>query len=213
MASLREVQRRETRERLYDAAMHLFRERGYDNVSVDEVAVLAGTAKGTFFNHFPTKDHILVACLDRYNRDILNAVEGRNFRRCEDAALEYGLTAWRIMREDRELAAVVVRSIFSTRLMFEADQTNVRRYEAWALARVRDGIESGELRADVDQGILIAMIAAVLSSVLNAWALGLKFDVEDQLRRRMAFVFDAARPGTGMADAARPGTGMADGDQ
>jgi AcrR family transcriptional regulator len=50
----------DTRERLQDAALELF-ERGYDNATAAQIAERAGTAKSTFFRHFPDKREVLFA--------------------------------------------------------------------------------------------------------------------------------------------------------
>lgn len=50
-----------TVERLQDAAMTLFNERGYSNVTVADIAEHAGLTKRTFFNHFPDKREVLFA--------------------------------------------------------------------------------------------------------------------------------------------------------
>jgi len=55
----RETAKIERRDRLYDAALALFREQGYEETTVDQIAHRAGVAKGTFFNYFPTKDAVL----------------------------------------------------------------------------------------------------------------------------------------------------------
>ena len=52
----REVGKIERRDRLYEAALALFREQGYEATTVDQITRQAGVAKGTFFNYFPTKD-------------------------------------------------------------------------------------------------------------------------------------------------------------
>lgn len=53
------------RERVIDAAYRLFSERGVRAVGVDEVIRKAGVAKATFYRHFPSKDDLVVAFLDR----------------------------------------------------------------------------------------------------------------------------------------------------
>jgi AcrR family transcriptional regulator len=53
----------EIRTRLYREALSAFRTRGFDAVTVSELTRVIGVAKGTFFNHFPTKDHVLSAYL------------------------------------------------------------------------------------------------------------------------------------------------------
>jgi AcrR family transcriptional regulator len=52
--------RDETHQRIYESAMRLFRERGYDHVSVGEIASAAGVSVPTFYAHFATKDHIVM---------------------------------------------------------------------------------------------------------------------------------------------------------
>jgi AcrR family transcriptional regulator len=52
--------RDETHHRIYTSAMQLFRERGYDHVSVGEIASAAGVSVPTFYAHFPSKEHIVM---------------------------------------------------------------------------------------------------------------------------------------------------------
>lgn len=56
-----------TRRYLYDCAIQLFRERGYDQVSVDEIVRKAGMAKGTFYIYFHAKSDIILAMLGQYD--------------------------------------------------------------------------------------------------------------------------------------------------
>jgi len=59
--SLRERNRIEQRQRILDAAFALFAERGFDEVTVAEVAVAAGVARATVFNYFPSKHGLVEA--------------------------------------------------------------------------------------------------------------------------------------------------------
>jgi AcrR family transcriptional regulator len=61
MVTNRTRPRAELRAAIYAAAIAMFRKRGYDAASVDEIVAAAGVAKGTFFNFFPTKAHVLKA--------------------------------------------------------------------------------------------------------------------------------------------------------
>lgn len=55
----RERHREEIRERLYRAALRLFAERGFLETTVEDITEEADVGKGTFFNYFPAKEHIL----------------------------------------------------------------------------------------------------------------------------------------------------------
>lgn len=55
-----------TRRRILDAAERLVIENGFSATSVDAVLAAAGASKGSFFHHFPTKDALARALVDRY---------------------------------------------------------------------------------------------------------------------------------------------------
>ncbi|MBD3138663.1 TetR/AcrR family transcriptional regulator [Microbispora bryophytorum] len=60
---LRERKKRQTRSLISDVASGLFMQRGFDNVTVAEVAEAAGVSTKTVFNYFPRKEDLF---LDRY---------------------------------------------------------------------------------------------------------------------------------------------------
>jgi AcrR family transcriptional regulator len=56
---LRQKKNAQVKQALYDAAMELFREKGFNETSVDEIAERAGYSRATFFNHFGVKQGVL----------------------------------------------------------------------------------------------------------------------------------------------------------
>jgi AcrR family transcriptional regulator len=61
MEGLRERKKRQTRDAIAAAAMTLFQERGFEEVTVADVARAADVAEKTVFNHFPTKEDLVFA--------------------------------------------------------------------------------------------------------------------------------------------------------
>ncbi|WP_042439822.1 TetR/AcrR family transcriptional regulator [Streptacidiphilus albus] len=57
----RERNKLRVKSRLYDSALQLFTEKGYEQTSVDEIAEAADVARGTFFNHFQRKEDLIAA--------------------------------------------------------------------------------------------------------------------------------------------------------
>jgi len=55
----RERRAAETRLRLFRCALHLFSERGFSSVTVEDITEAADVGKGTFFNYFDSKEHVL----------------------------------------------------------------------------------------------------------------------------------------------------------
>ncbi len=57
--------RRQRHERILDAALGVFAQKGYQRAAVEEIALASQTSKGGLYFHFPTKQAILLALLDR----------------------------------------------------------------------------------------------------------------------------------------------------
>ncbi len=60
--------------RLYQAAMQLILERGYDEVTVAEIAERVGLKKRTFFRHYPNKREVLFAGSAEFEHSVVEAV-------------------------------------------------------------------------------------------------------------------------------------------
>ena len=60
----RERRTAETRERLFRSALDLFAKKGFAETTVEDITEAADVGKGTFFNYFPSKDHILLGFVE-----------------------------------------------------------------------------------------------------------------------------------------------------
>lgn len=73
----RERKRRETRERIIDVAMAMFCERGFDAVTVNEIAEAADVSKRSLFDYFPSKEELVNAWQDEFAVVLAEAVTAR----------------------------------------------------------------------------------------------------------------------------------------
>jgi AcrR family transcriptional regulator len=74
---LREFKKEQTRQAIADMALHLFVERGFDHVTVAEVAEAAGVSEKTVFNYFPTKEDLFFDEVDEREAALLAAIRDR----------------------------------------------------------------------------------------------------------------------------------------
>ncbi|MFI0227360.1 TetR family transcriptional regulator [Streptomyces lydicus] len=75
MAGLRERKKEQTRQRLAATAWRLFAERGFEAVTVSEIAEAAEVAKATLFSYFPTKESLALQGVG--DEDLAGIVAGR----------------------------------------------------------------------------------------------------------------------------------------
>jgi AcrR family transcriptional regulator len=88
-----------TRQRISDIASRLFVERGFDRVTVDEIAEAADVARMTVFNHFSRKEDMFFDLDEDGREDLLAALEQRDAHISPVEALR--LFAHRVIAEQR----------------------------------------------------------------------------------------------------------------
>ncbi|HLT61263.1 MAG TPA: helix-turn-helix domain-containing protein [Microlunatus sp.] len=74
---LRQQKKEQTRQRLTETAWRLADERGFDRVTVAEIAQAAGVSEATLFNYFRTKEDLFYAPLETFGERLVEAVRSR----------------------------------------------------------------------------------------------------------------------------------------
>src|SRR5712692_11692855 len=108
--SRRERKKEETRERIFKAACKLFRDKGFEDTTIDDITERADVAKGTFFNYFPRKEAVLGYLSEVWIAEAEAGAEailsGRKPVREQLLELWCGLAA--DYEEDRDLSSYVI---------------------------------------------------------------------------------------------------------
>lgn len=189
----------QTRARISNVATRLFLERGFDSVTVAEVAREAGVSSVTVFNHFPRKEDLL---LDRAVDavDLLRSAV-RNRDADTDVLTSLHRTALRILEERQAFASVTQESVpfFRTVAASPALIARAREISADLQRTLTD-----ELRRDPsfegDETLLAAFFIAGYSTVIVENARRLiageaSASIEADHPARLERLFDALRNG------------------
>lgn len=176
----RERRKLEVRGRIIEAAITLFDQHGFDDAKVSDICDRADVVTKTFFNHFPTKQHLLREIAEQQLATLfadIEAVRGgpgstrdrltRFFQRIAD-----NIDAAGPMR--RDLVAEMIRAAHG-----DAGSEQSRRLHAAFAAVVRDGRRAGDV---LDDHPLEAQAELVLGS-FYALMLSWSYDVGYPLRR------------------------------
>jgi AcrR family transcriptional regulator len=130
---LRERKKQRTRELIAETARTLFAERGFEEVTVAEIARAADVAETTVFNYFPTKEDLVYWRLEFFEAALLDAIRERAPGEPALAAFSRFVLEQRGLLaepdpEAREQLAAVTRMIASSPALRAREQQVYARY-------------------------------------------------------------------------------------
>ena len=163
----------EIRERLFRAALKLFAERGFSETSVEDITEAADVGKGTFFNYFPSKDHILLAFGEMQLAKLEEAVSKA---RAIDEPMPQFLRALgvRMTQEPTRNPAIIralLQAYLSTTPVREAMVDLQRRVHALHTQMIELGQERGEIRNDLPAAEIANVFRQTIFGTLLIWSL------------------------------------------
>lgn len=168
----RERRSAEIRERLFRAAITLFSEKGFTETTVEDITEAADVGKGTFFNHFPSKDHLLISFSDMQLSKLQDAVSGMRESNEPMPAFLRKLSVR--MTEEPARAPDVVRAILLANLSSSSVRNTMREKHARALELMSQlmeiGQKRGEFRRDVAAKDLAQVFRQTVFGTLLLWA-------------------------------------------
>jgi AcrR family transcriptional regulator len=128
---LRERKKQRTRQVIAETARRLFTERGFDRVTVAEIARAADVSAQTVFNYFPTKEDLVYWRLESFEQELLAAIRERKAGESVLAAFGRFVTAQRgLLAEPDEAAREQLAGL--TRMIIESPALLAREQQIFA---------------------------------------------------------------------------------
>jgi AcrR family transcriptional regulator len=148
--SAREAKRLQTRERLMGAAIAEFKRSGMADADVGAIVAAAGVAHGTFFFHFPTKQHVLLELEHREEERIAKQL-GRfaDSKRNLPSILKEAVSL--VLGLERRLGAVLFKDFLA--LHFSQTRPADESKEHPVIVRVAQEIERAQQRGNVGSDV------------------------------------------------------------
>nr|GLK34990.1 TetR family transcriptional regulator [Rhodococcus wratislaviensis] len=166
--NLRALRRQWVQDDLARIALHLFLDRGYDAVSVEEVAAAAGMSERTFFRYFPSKEAVLRRYRHSLSARFLRLFEARPSDEFPLVALRGAyLESSHVPESERPKVHALERLLATTTAIWAKDlgETITDTSVVAELAR-RMNVAASDLRPTV----LAAAVSAAAATGWNCWA-------------------------------------------
>jgi AcrR family transcriptional regulator len=172
-AGLRERKKLQTRQLIAETARRLFSERGFDSVTVADVAREADVSVGTVFNYFPTKEDLFYSGMDVFEARLIQAVRERPAGESVlEAFRRLSLEGTRRLREEEvaDLAATGARLVSGSRALQAREREIVAHYthELAELIAADTGRPGGDVAAAATAAALMGVQRALVAYVHDA---------------------------------------------
>jgi len=193
----------ETRERLFRAALRLFAEQGFAETTVEDITNAADVGKGTFFNYFPSKEHILIAFSDMQLSKLQATVDQMRARPEPMRSFFRAMTLR--MTEEPSKSPDVVRALLQANLSSSSVRSVMlersARAEGLLTQLVQIGQERGEFRRDVPGLELAQVFRQTIFGTLLMWSLHGDASLSDRIERALEILWLGLAPRGGVTQA------------
>ncbi len=163
----------ETRLRLFRCALQLFAERGFPNVTVEDITEAADVGKGTFFNYFESKDHVMGVMAEIQLGKVKEAVT-----LTESGKLTiYGVLQHLFVRvaEEPGRSPDLARALITSFLASEGVRRNIERNMSEGRKMVAQivaaGQKRGEIAAHLEKEKIALQLQQAFMGTLLLWSL------------------------------------------
>ena len=184
----------ETKNRLYELSIALIREKGYDNIKLEELCRKAGVSVGAFYHHFKNKAGIIVEAYRRvdehFNSEIMDKLAGAG---PFDRIIEY--LSYQV--KETELFGVdVIIQIYKAQL---SDATEFflspeRGLPSNLHRLIVEAQRSGELSSEVSADLITEDLLLINRGILYNWSLNRgNYDIAQKSRRVLSRYLETYR--------------------
>ncbi len=204
-SSRRERRVREVHDRILNAAMEQFTAHGVEAVKVDEICHAADIAQKTFFNHFPTKQHLLREIAEGFLQALqalLETARSEGGTTAQQLERFFSLVATEVERGGpmhRNFVMEVIRLVHDTPPNVEQS----RRLHDTFSALLRDGVRRGDTTTAYPVPVLSEVVVGTFITLMLNW-LGIeRYPFRARATAMARFLADALRARKGLAPAKR----------
>jgi len=194
--------KKNTKERIMDAALTVFAEKGFQEATISDISKVAETSDATLYEYFVSKEALLFAISKVKTEKFINLINDTlpYIRGPENklwAFVQANLTRY---QADPLYTAVGLLELKTNRRFHKSEEyQTIRKVAGLLLDIIKEGIQSGVFRNDLDPFVMRSMILGTIEHIcIRRHLLGVPADLTDYIEPVVNLVLDGARPPAGL---------------
>jgi AcrR family transcriptional regulator len=195
---LRERKKARLRQQIVETALHLFRQRGYENTRIDDIVQTLEISQPTFFRYFPSKDAVL---REVGRRAFARQAESLRSELAVKATTEQRLRRfYETLGNVTEVGRPLWQAVILAGAMDPVRSPELRGAEAVTVRLLREiiaeGQKNGEVTADFPTVHLAEFMEGLFNTVVRQWAVDLTgpHKLTERVHNAVEFFLRGAKP-------------------
>lgn len=170
----RTQQANQTKKRIIDTAKELFVEKGYYNVTVEDIIKKANSSKGGFYTHFKTKEELIINMLPMVDEAYTNfSQSNKEYESIIDKISSFINYVFVMMEKDIGLEFISaiyssqIKDLTTHRFLIESDRVYYHVFNGL----IEEGQRKGEITTDLPAEDIISILTTCIRGVIYDWCL------------------------------------------
>lgn len=164
----RERKKQQTRQEMLRSAKHLFREKGYENTSVEDITERADVSKSTLFKHFPNKESLLIGLAEDEVKDLLTLMECSAYKEANlDGKIQVIMS--RLIEDSIPYLRLTGQILFTTLINKNNIESPFKRLRDEVENLIAEGQEQGYYAKELAPVSIVIMLFGSYYGVLFKW--------------------------------------------
>ncbi|MGE5703146.1 MAG: TetR/AcrR family transcriptional regulator [Clostridia bacterium] len=192
MTTRRERKKRETRQKIFNAAIRLFKEHGFESTTIDMISEAADVARGTIFLHFASKEAILA----HWGYDRLQEIEERRQEwDYGDSCKQRVLRIYKILNEvniqNYDFMKVLLESSMKHRQIFDSEKNVYVELRQLFADLIEEAQDKGRLKTKFNPLVAANMLENIYYNALYDWVRSEgAWPLEEIMEEKVSIVFE-----------------------
>jgi TetR/AcrR family fatty acid metabolism transcriptional regulator len=190
------------KDRIMDAALRIFAEKGFQNATITEISKEAGVSEATIYEYFGTKEDLLFAIPEKISNDTFEASSKviPYIKGAEGKIRAILLFYVQLYQSNPDYSALVLLQLMSNKRFRQTPaHAAIRKSSHGLLDCIREGIADGTFKKDADPYLIRSMLMGTIEHLFIHWHMQGKpkrdKSIADMLDPLLEMVFNGIRAG------------------
>jgi AcrR family transcriptional regulator len=167
---IRDARKQELKEQIYRKALELFREKGFNQVTVEQITQACGIAKGTFYIYFPKKEAVLLHLgrmqIESVHQSILRHAEVHDMKEkllllFHDLFVRYS--------EHSEIIRLTISEMMRSTLLMEEELQIIQNFQSSLTNLFEQAKQTGQLSTHFASEDVASVLVGIYFNALMVW--------------------------------------------